>query len=98
MNGEESREISNDERMRLEMDDEFKALRHRYYALGVERRLRVLQQFCFMPDIPERTLKQHEEKQLLFICVLRGQLDHLKGFIEREEEAIAEEKALKTAV
>lgn len=97
MNGEGRMEISGEDRERLEMDEDFRALRHRFYKLGKERRRKLLSQLRLLPDIPEREISQDVEKRLLFECVLRGRLDTLKADVEREEAEIAAEDAAKKA-
>jgi len=83
-----SEEMTPEKRMELEADDEFTALRHRYYKLGTARRRSVLAKYGTLPE----KLTSDRERRALFIIVAAGMKSDLTRAILEAEVEIDMEK------
>jgi hypothetical protein len=69
---------------------EFRAVRHRYWALGKTRRLEVLNEL--VPAAPGEALHEGIERQKLFALFQEGKADEIIAAIGRKEEEAQHEE------
>jgi hypothetical protein len=64
--------------------DEFKALRHRFYRVGKNRRS-ILRSMGYLTEVPDYRITQDVERGAIFSICMDGRIDELIKLIEKEE-------------
>lgn len=83
--------ITRAEQDRLELNEEFKDLRRRYYRLGLVRRLQVLRDTGSMLGFGDERPVKDLEREALFEFMAAGKGSLLRTLIAQQEVAIAKE-------